>query len=153
MNYIKRGVLPVKIRRNWFMEKTKLGISVGLLGAILYILGLINFLGLIVVAGYILLCESNVWLRKAAVKAVVIYVVFYLVSILLGMIGDIFGFFNVFLGWFTAFRLDFPLNIDSLINYIVSFVRSALYLILAFTALHQGTVSMGKLDETIDKNV
>ena len=34
------------------MEKTKLGISVGLLGAILYILGLINFLGLIVVAGY-----------------------------------------------------------------------------------------------------
>ena len=53
------------------MEKSKLGISVGLLAALLYFLGLLSgYLVTVLVAGYILVAESNLWLRKSAVKAV-----------------------------------------------------------------------------------
>ena len=35
------------------MEKTRLGISVGLLAAIMYFMGILNLLGLLLIAGYI----------------------------------------------------------------------------------------------------
>jgi hypothetical protein len=51
------------------MQKTKFGISVVMMGAAIYFLGLINILGLLVVGGYVLLFESNVWLKKRVIKA------------------------------------------------------------------------------------
>ena len=53
------------------MQKAKLGISVGLLGAAIYLTALSgSLLGLLVLAGYVLLVEDNQWLRLSAVKAV-----------------------------------------------------------------------------------
>ena len=50
------------------MQKSKLGISVGLLGALIYFAGLINPLAMIVLVGYVLLKEENPWLRKAQLR-------------------------------------------------------------------------------------
>lgn len=136
------------------MEKTRMGISVGLLGAALYFMGLINIVPLILLAGYVLLFESNEWLKKCAVKSVIIYVAFGLILVLLGMIDDVFGFLNVIIAWFPgAFRLDFPGGIDSLISNAVSLIRSLLLVVLGFTALSQGSVKVGKIDNMVDKNV
>ncbi len=45
------------------MQKTKLGVSVALMGAALYFLGLFSgYVALIILAGYVLLMEENVWL-------------------------------------------------------------------------------------------
>ena len=50
------------------MQKAKLGISVGLLGAAIYLTALSgSLLGLLVLAGYVLLVEDNQWLRLSAV--------------------------------------------------------------------------------------
>lgn len=46
------------------MEKSKLGISIGLLGALVYFMGLLNTTALIIIAGYILLFEQNGWLKN-----------------------------------------------------------------------------------------
>lgn len=53
------------------MQKTKLGISVGLLGAIIYFTSLFgsSYLIAILLCGYILLVEDNPWLRKTSVKS------------------------------------------------------------------------------------
>lgn len=59
------------------MQKAKLGISVGLLGAAIYLTALSgSLLGLLVLAGYVLLVEDNQWLRLSAVKAVAVYLFF-----------------------------------------------------------------------------
>ena len=51
------------------MQKTRLGISVGLLGAAIYFMGLFSgYLLAVLLAGYVLLFEENSWLRKNAVK-------------------------------------------------------------------------------------
>ena len=52
------------------MEKTKLGISVGLFGAIIFAVALFGgYIPSILLVGYVLLMETNEWLRKSAVKA------------------------------------------------------------------------------------
>ena len=44
------------------MQKTKLGISVGLLGAAIYFMGLFGgYLVAVLLAGYILMFEENEW--------------------------------------------------------------------------------------------
>ena len=49
------------------MEKTTLGISVGLAGAAVYFCGLAGVIPVLLAAGYILLREQHPWLRRAAV--------------------------------------------------------------------------------------
>ena len=59
------------------MEKAKIGVSVGALAAMVYFSGICG--GLLVAAiltGYILIAESNLWLRRSAVKAIVLMIVF-----------------------------------------------------------------------------
>ena len=56
------------------MEKSRLGISVGVVAAVVYLAGLLDgFVLLLVAAFYVLFCEQNEWLRKSAVKAVILY--------------------------------------------------------------------------------
>ena len=52
------------------MQKTKLGLTVGLVGAGLYFLGLFSFIPAFLLAAYVLLMEDNEWLKKTAVKMV-----------------------------------------------------------------------------------
>lgn len=60
------------------MEKSKLGISVGLLAAGMYFLGMVSVLAVVVVAGYVLLREDDAWLKRSAVKAAVLAIAFAL---------------------------------------------------------------------------
>lgn len=62
---------PRLIKGVHIMQKTKLGISVGLLGAIIYFTSLFgsSYLIAILLCGYILLVEDNPWLRKTSVKS------------------------------------------------------------------------------------
>ena len=92
------------------MEKTKLGISVGLMAAItffsgLFIRGELSIL-LILLAGYCLLAEENVWLKKCAVKAVALMVIFAVVTTVVGLIPEAFNFidgiFMIFNGRFSV---------------------------------------------------
>ena len=46
------------------MEKTKLGVSVGIFGAFLYVAALFGgYIAITLLAGYVLLMESNEWLK------------------------------------------------------------------------------------------
>ncbi|WP_010681132.1 hypothetical protein [Acetivibrio cellulolyticus] len=136
------------------MQKTKLGISVGLLGAALYFIGLMNFLGLILLAGYVLLFETNEWLKRSAVKAVAIVIGFTLVTVIIGIGSDVIAVLNNLLSWVRIpFALSWPLQIDSIVLNAVDALEKLVLLVLGFKAFTQGSITIGPIDKVVDKNI
>ena len=135
------------------MEKTRIGISVGLFAALLYLMGILNLLGLVIMAGYVLFFENSDFLRKAAVRALVIYVVFSLISVAFGMIDNVFGILNVMIGWIASVHLHFPLNLDQIVLYVAGILKNLLLIVLAALALGQKTVPLGPLDSWLSKHI
>jgi len=137
------------------MQKSRLGISVGLLGAAIYLVALFGgYIPLILLAGYVLLFEENPWLRRSAVKAGVIVFVFSLLSALIGfipnameLISDIVRIFN------GSFYIPVVSNIISLTNTVLMIVQKILLLVLGIKALTQGNLPIGSVDNTVSKHI
>jgi hypothetical protein len=136
------------------MQKTKLGISVGLFGAALYFMGLISIVPLVVMAGYALLFEENEWLKKAAVKAVAVVIFFAILSAIIGLVGNSSSLLNdvvvLFRGTIDIAWLN---RILSICRTVLSFVQVIFLLALGFKALKQGNVKLGPVDKTINKHM
>ena len=136
------------------MQKTKLGISVGLLGAAVYLSGMVNIIALVILAGYVLLMEENEWLRKAAVKAVAIVLAFVVLNGCLGLIDSVLGVINYMIGWFgILFTLQIPLNIGTIISYALGFAENALLILLGISSLSQGSVKVEIIDKLVAKHI
>ncbi len=137
------------------MQKTKLGISVGLLGALLYFSGLFGgYVITIIMAGYVLLAEENMWLRKACVKVVALMVVFSVLPALLSLIPGAIEVINeicaLFKGYFTVPYIN---NIVNLLQNIIYFVEKLVFLGLGFKALTQGTIQIPVVDDLVNKHM
>ncbi|NMA66165.1 MAG: hypothetical protein GX957_08000 [Clostridiaceae bacterium] len=136
------------------MEKTKLGISIGLLGALVYFMGLLNSTALVIIAGYILLFEDNRWLKKCAVKAVSIFVILSLIPICFGFVGDILDFINNLIRGFGGYaNLMWPFNLQQLVNIASMLVRSVLLFVLGLMALTQGSIAIKPIDKFVDRHM
>ena len=136
------------------MQKTRLGISVGLFGAALYFTGLISFIPLVVMAGYALLFEENEWLKKAAVKAVAVVVFFAILSSVVGLVSNSTAFLNDVVALFKGtIDIVWINRILSICRTVISFVQVLFLLMLGFKALKQGTVKLGSVDKTISKHM
>lgn len=134
--------------------KTKIGVSIGLLGAAVYFLGLVGgYVPIIVLAGYILLFESDNWLKVSAIKAVVVCLFFSIVSVVVGLIPNaitlVDNLFRIFNGYFT---FDFVQKIISLINTMILIMEKIVLLALGFNALNQKTFNFGIVDRLIAKH-
>lgn len=137
------------------MQKTKLGISVGLLGAITYLVCYFGgYVGAIIMVGYILLFETNEWLRKTSVKAIVLTVVFSLLSAIIGLIPDAIGFidsiFNVFGG---SFHISVVTSIIAVILEAIGLIKTVIFILLGLKALNQGTLAVPVVDDITNKNI
>lgn len=136
------------------MQKTKLGISVGLLGAIIYFASAFGggFLVALLLCGYVLLVEDNPWLRKTSVKAVLLLIMFSLVSVILGLIPDIWETITNLLMAFNKYPSStFISGINSTISSAITIVKSVLFVILGLKALNQGSIKLPVIDKLIDK--
>lgn len=135
------------------MEKTKLGVSVGFLGAIVYLFGLISgyvITGLLV--GYILLKEENIWLKKQSVRAVILMLLFSLVSVVLGVIPDFLGIFNNIiptLGGYLSFGI--VEGFFNIIRYLLDIAKTVVFVLLSINALNQGTAKLPVIDDLVNK--
>lgn len=134
------------------MNKTKLGLSIGMVGAATYFLGLFSgYTVLVLLVGYILLCEEDLWLRKTAVKALIIPLIFsglyYVIDLLptfLGSISDLLGIFKV------SF---YPSSIYSFFNLLKDgsiFIKEVLMILLGLLALKQKTIPIGPIDKMME---
>ena len=136
------------------MEKTKLGLSIGVVGAVLYLLGLFSgYIATILVAGYVLLCEDNKWLKKTALRAIFMLLAFSLLSTLIGLIPNLISFVddicNIFKGHFT---FNFATNVVNVLRDIINFAEIFAYIFLAFTAIKQKDIKLPIIDKLIEKD-
>ena len=137
------------------MQKTKLGISVGLMGAIAYFAGLFSgYLVAVLIFGYIMLVEDNPWLRKTAVKSIVLLVTFSALSAVIGLIPDFISFINTIFNVFGSyFSLSVVTNILAVLTSALSILKTVLFLVLGLKALNQGTLTIPVVDNMTNKNM
>lgn len=136
------------------MQKTKLGISVGLLGAIIYFASAFGggYLVALLLCGYVLLVEDNPWLRKTSVKVVLLLILFSLISVVLSLIPDIWQTITNLLTAFNKYPSTiFMSGINSAISSAITIVKSVLFVILGLKALNQGAIKLPIIDKIIDK--
>lgn len=135
------------------MQKSKLGISVALVGAALYFSGLFSgYLAVIILAGYVLLMEENVWLKKAAVKSVALLMFFSIILAVIGLIPSLIGFIDDILNIFGgSFHISFLTNIINMLRSGINLIQIVLFLILGLKALNQGTIPVPVIDKMVDK--
>lgn len=134
------------------MLKTKLGISIALVGAAMYFLGAISFIPAVLLAGYVLIAEQNEWVKRQAAKMIGIVVMFGLVNIAVGWIDDFVSVLNIIVRWFNQdVYLSVPANLTSLFRFIISVIEEVLLLIMGFKALGMKNVKIVLVDKLLDK--
>lgn len=133
---------------------SKIGISVGLLGAVVNLAGLFGgYTAMILLVGYILLFEENDWLKKAAVKAMLIMVSFAFLITLIGLIPDVFSWISSVISVFGgSFNYSFVSSLVSVFTKALDIIRTCLFLALGLKALNQGTISVPFVDKLVEKN-
>lgn len=135
------------------MQKTKLGISVGLLGAAIYFMGLFSgYLVAILLAGYVLLCEDNEWLKKSAVKAVSVMALFSFLATVVNLIPNAISVIDYIVSMFGGnFYIAFISNLVSAVVAVLDIIEKLVLLGLGAKALNQGTITVPVVDKLINK--
>lgn len=135
------------------MQKTKLGVSVGLLGAAVYLGAAFGgYVAMFLIAGYVLLLEENEWLKKAAVKAVALMIAVGVLNTAIGLVPDVLSWLANFLSIFNVYITVGTVNsIFNSITGAISIIRTVFFLILGVKALNQGTVNVPVVDNLINK--
>ena len=134
------------------MQKTRLGVTVGLLGAAIYLVGLYGgVLATALLVGYVLVFEENDWLKKNAVKAFVLMMifsavssVFYLIPNAIEVISSIINILGI------DFYPEIVYNLSNVISGALGIVETLLFLGLALKSLSQGSIAIPVVDQLID---
>jgi uncharacterized membrane protein len=137
------------------MNKSKLGISLGLFGFILYMVGMFSgFLATLALAVFILCFEEDRWIRRTAVKAVMVLITFSLLGYLIGIIPSILSLVDNTLYIFEeSFDYHIVSKITSLLQSIVGFTENVILVILALLSLKQMSIKIPVVDDMINKHI
>ncbi len=135
--------------------KTKLGISVGMVAAASYLIGLINGnLALLLVVGYVFLCETDEWLKKSVVKALALSLAFSVASIVINLIPNAVTMVDDLLNIFGGnFSIGFLSRIVNFIDTVLMVLERVLMLGLAALALNTKTIKLPFVDKLIEKHM
>ncbi len=128
------------------MQKTKLGVTVGALGAITYFTGFFSgYTVAVLLAGYVLLFEENGWLKRSVVKSIVLLAFFSVTIGVINLIPDVIGFIdrvaNVFNGNFSIAVVS---RVVAVVVAALNILEKILFLGLGIKALKQETIPLMK---------
>lgn len=135
------------------MQKTRFGLSVGLMGAAIYLMGFYGgYLVTVLLAGYVLLFEGNEWLRRSAVKAVVLMVCFSIASTLIYLIPNVINVLDGFVGIFGgSIYINAISSFASAVGSALDIIEKVLFIGLGLKALTQGNIAVPVVDKLINK--
>ena len=135
------------------MQKSKLGLPAGIMAAIMYLTALFGgYAPALLVAGFILLCEEENFIRRAAVKTLSVLVICSLLNVLIYLIPDIVGIFQSLLNIFTVhFSTSFLDNSSSMLNQSLSLIKTLFLVLMAVLALFGKTIDLKALNKWADK--
>ncbi len=138
------------------MEKTKLGISVCLMGALVFLSSYLGITALLLVGGYILLKEESAKLKKCVAYALTLYLVFLAASVVVGFVGNVFDILN-FKNW--MYSVDVISTIYSVIraflsalSSIISVAEKVVFGLLAAYTLTGKEIKIAILDKFVEKH-
>jgi len=133
------------------MERTKLGVSIPVMGALTFVVFLAGgYVAGLLLLGYILLCEENTDLKKTAVTALLITVGLSLVSILISFLPDVVDVFESFLSMFGVYLGGG--FIDTFFNFlyrIFNVVKTAVLVVFAALTMMGKPVRLSFIDKLI----
>lgn len=136
------------------MNKTKLGITIGLAGAAIYFLGLFNGVIAFLFAIYVLAFEENGWLKKQAVKMMALLLGFVILQVGLGCVDKVVTIINYILRWLPiSLQVSAPLNLTSLLSTALYLLEDILLIVMGWSAWSFRSVNIRFLDNLVDKNV
>ncbi|MGN1480653.1 hypothetical protein [Porcipelethomonas sp.] len=123
------------------MNKTKLGIPTGVMGAVIYFAALFGgYIPLFICAGYVLIKEENNWLRKNAFRAVFLMLLFSGMDMLVSSVNEILSIFgNIFDTY-----IEIPINFDDILLSVITLTKTAVFVIFGVMALSRKHVSADK---------
>ena len=135
------------------MQKSKLGLPAGLAAAIMYMTGVFGgYFPALLLAGFVLLYEEENFIRRAAVKTVILMFLFSILNFVIYLIPDIVGIFQNLLAIFKVyFATNFLDNISATFGQTLSLVETVLFLVLAVLALFGKSVDVKPLSNWADK--
>lgn len=135
------------------MQKTKLGISVTLMVAALYFLGLYGgyvIAGILV--GYILLKEEDALLKKEAVRVLLLMLLFSLVGTALNLIPNILSIFSSLLEIINVhFYFSFFHRVFDVLGSVLSLLKTVAFVALGLAAVFGKNVKLPVIDPLIEK--
>ena len=134
------------------MEKTKLGLSVAVMGAVVYLTALFGgYTPLLLVAGYVLIAEESAQLKKNAVTAFLVMLAFSAVNFVVGLLPDILNLFYSFLQIFKVYvHLSFIDNIANFLYNAVALLRQVVLAALAILSLLKKPVNIPFVKKLFD---
>ena len=136
------------------MKTSKLGISVGFMGAILCAIGLFGgyFITIAAVA-YVLLREENMWLRKTAIKVLVLTFAFPLLHTIIGFLPDLVKFINDVMYLFDDyFKVEKLPAIVTVLKDVVNIAEYVIFVLFGVLSFSQRTIRLPLVDKLIDKH-
>lgn len=134
------------------MLKTKLGISIALVGAAMYFLGMFSFTPAVLLAGYVLIAEDNEWVKRQAARMIGVVLLFGLLSIAIGWIDEFVAILNIIVRWFNdEVYLKVPASLTGLVQYIISIAKEVFLLVMGIMALGMKSIKFPIVDKLLDK--
>lgn len=130
------------------MEKTKFGLAVNWAAAILFAVAFFaGYVPAIIIAGYFLIAESCVWLKRMSAKCLVIMLVFSAVSFVLGFLPGIF----MDLASYGSILYNIFKYIDYVNTIIIQLLKIAAFVFMIILSLKKSEARIPLLDNILDK--
>lgn len=132
--------------------KTKLGVPVPFLGMAVFFIALVGgWVPTVLLTGYILLFETDNWLKASAAKAIVIVVFFALLNVFIGFIPNIITLIdNVAVLFNQRVTVEILTEIVALINTILGITQRVILIVLGILALRKKTIAIKAIDRIFD---
>ncbi len=137
--------------------KTKLGISMAMFAGLTYILGYVSgYSILILIMGYVFICESEHALKKTVLRAMLLLVVFSVVSALVNLLPNLISVMDAFMGIFGHagdIYIPFISNVVRFIDVVLSVMKKIIFLFMAGASFLDKDVKIPGLDGFIEKHL
>lgn len=135
------------------MEKTKLNLSVAMVAAAAWLLGLYGgYIITGILVGYVLLCEESQTLKKTCLRVLIAMLTFSVAFTVIDLLPSLLELLYSFLRIFKVnIYLDFVHNIFSLIYSIVSLIKTIAFVLMGVAAALNKDFKIPVLDPFIEK--
>jgi len=143
------------------MEKSKLGISINLFAALLFFIGAAGgSFSIVIAAGYVLLLEQSLNLKKTAVQALILTILFGILSVAITWLTNPLSYFLSSLNYYRYnndgtlnYIYHYLNNLPYILNIIVRGIGDVILIILGFRAYKGKEIKIKWIDNILEKHL